>query len=116
MKCPMPHKSQIITSAGRWLQCNAEADVIAAVPMINNRTGERSYAAQLLCIDHSVRPCRLRLHPPHHRKRRQLPMPSLPPRRRKGLLEKTRPLMTGPHASRVPICRSPHVSKGLTLN
>ncbi len=55
MKCPMPRESQIITAAGKYLTCDAEADVITAVPVVNNRTGEHGFAAQYLCLDHSVR-------------------------------------------------------------
>jgi hypothetical protein len=50
----MPRKTQIVTTAGRRLECENKADVLAAVPVTVNATGEKTMQLMSVCLDHAI--------------------------------------------------------------
>jgi hypothetical protein len=54
MNCPLPRKSQIITSAGPRLTCDKKAKILADMPVTHNQTGQQSMQFMSICLDHAI--------------------------------------------------------------
>ena len=54
MNCPLPRKTQLITTAGRRLECENKPDVLCAVPVTVDATGEKTVQLMSICIDHAI--------------------------------------------------------------
>jgi hypothetical protein len=50
----MPRKTQILTTAGRRLECENKPDVLALVPVTLNATGEKTVQLMSICLDHAI--------------------------------------------------------------